>query len=194
MTGQGGIHLELPWPPRELSPNARIHYLAKSRVTKAYREQSYWLTRARNGEMFPCSVLGETPISLAFTFHPPDRRRRDLDTMLSSVKAGIDGIADALGLIIVPLGRNVYEAFCAIDPRICGQRIGQTDCGVLCIPNPRNKLSGWWTDDNIAMIRDEVERLVDSGDYVDGIEVDVVGDAMLADDDDGDDADDGEEA
>lgn len=98
MTGQGGIHLELPWPPRELSPNARIHYLAKSRVTKAYREQSYWLTRARNGEMFPCSVLGETPISLAFTFHPPDRRRRDLDTMLSSVKAGIDGIADALGV------------------------------------------------------------------------------------------------
>jgi hypothetical protein len=45
--------------------------------------------------------------------------------------ARIRGIADALGLIIVPLGRNVYEAFCAVDPRIRGQRIGQTDCGVL---------------------------------------------------------------
>lgn len=110
--------------------------------------------------------------------------------------ARIRGIADALGLIIVPLGRNVYEAFCAVDPRIRGQRIGQTDCGVLCIPNPHNKLSGWWTDDNIAMIQDEVERLVDSGDYVDGVEVDVVGDAIRdgVDDADGDDADDGEEA
>jgi hypothetical protein len=28
------------------------------------------------------------------------------------------------------------------------------------------------------MIREEVERLVDSDDYVDGVEVDVVGDAM----------------
>lgn len=79
----------------------------------------------------------------------------------------IRGIADALGLIIVPLGRNVYDAFCAVDPRICGQRIGETDCGVLSIPNPHNRLSGWWTDENVAMLRREVERLVDSGDYVD---------------------------
>src|SRR5690242_2636782 len=92
------MRLELPWPPRELSPNARVHYLAKSRVTKAYREQAYWLARKSSAEMFPCSVLAETPITLAFTFHPPDRRRRDLDTMLSSVKSGIDGVADAMGV------------------------------------------------------------------------------------------------
>lgn len=95
--------------------------------------------------------------------------------------AYIRGIADALGLIIVPLGRNVYEAFCAVDPRIRGQRIGETDCGVLCIPNPHNKLSGWWSAANVEMIRGEVERLVDSNDYVDGIDVDVVGDAMAGD-------------
>ncbi|MES2295229.1 MAG: endodeoxyribonuclease RusA [Pseudomonadota bacterium] len=91
------MKLTLPWPPKELSPNARIHFLAKSRVTKAYRETSYWLADAlwRSGRN-PCASEG--PITLAFTFHPPDRRRRDLDTMLSSVKAGIDGIADALGV------------------------------------------------------------------------------------------------
>lgn len=45
------------------------------------------------------------------------------------------------------------------------------------------------------MIRNEVERLIDSGDYVDGVEVDVVGDAMQDGDDDSDDGtDDGEEA
>jgi hypothetical protein len=42
------------------------------------------------------------------------------------------------------------------------------------------------------MIRDEVERLVDSDDYVDGVDVDVVGDAMAKGDSDGD--DDGGEA
>jgi hypothetical protein len=40
------------------------------------------------------------------------------------------------------------------------------------------------------MIREEVERLVDSDDYVDGVEADIVGDAMRDGYDDGD----GEEA
>lgn len=94
MSGMGGLSIELPWPPKELSPNARIHYLAKSRVTKAYREQAFWLTNSA----MKCDYDADGPIHLAFTFHPPDKRRRDLDTMLSSVKAGIDGIADALSV------------------------------------------------------------------------------------------------
>lgn len=95
------MRIELPWPPRELSPNARVHYFAKSRVTKRYREDAYWLADEANlnaivgADWYPS---GDGPITLAFTFHPPDKRRRDLDTMLSSVKAGIDGIADALGV------------------------------------------------------------------------------------------------
>ncbi len=88
--------LTLPWPPSDLSPNARDHYLRKSRVTKAYREQAYWLTSGTGLGDF--QLTDDGPITLAFTFHPPDRRKRDLDTMLSSVKAGIDGIADALGV------------------------------------------------------------------------------------------------
>jgi crossover junction endodeoxyribonuclease RusA len=32
------------------------------------------------------------------TFHPPDKRKRDLDNCLASFKAGLDGIADALGV------------------------------------------------------------------------------------------------
>jgi crossover junction endodeoxyribonuclease RusA len=31
-------------------------------------------------------------------FHPPDRRRWDLDNMLASVKSGLDGLADAIGV------------------------------------------------------------------------------------------------
>lgn len=90
--------VELPWPPRELSPNARVHFLAKARVTKAYREQAYWLAYDLVGGSHAPPVPTQGPITLSFAFLPPDRRRRDLDTMLSSVKAGIDGIADALGV------------------------------------------------------------------------------------------------
>lgn len=86
--------IELPWPPKELSPNARVHFRTKAAAAKAYREQSYWITKA--ADPAPFSATGG--IGLRFDFHPPDRRRRDLDNMLASIKAGVDGIADALGV------------------------------------------------------------------------------------------------
>lgn len=36
--------------------------------------------------------------SIAVTFRPPDKRRRDKDNMIASFKSGQDGIADALGV------------------------------------------------------------------------------------------------
>jgi len=81
--------ITLPWPPRELSPNARVHFRTKAAATKAYREQAYWLAKAS------LLAMPEGRINLRFDFHPPDKRRRDLDNMLASIKAGVDGIADA---------------------------------------------------------------------------------------------------
>lgn len=83
--------LILPWPAKELSPNARVHHHAKSKAVKAYREGAYWLTRARD-----LSVPDSEEVFLLIDFYPPDKRRRDLDNMLSAFKAGLDGIADAL--------------------------------------------------------------------------------------------------
>lgn len=40
----------------------------------------------------------EGAITLDIEFVEPDRRQRDIDNMLSSMKSGIDGIADALGV------------------------------------------------------------------------------------------------
>ena len=37
------ITIELPWPPRELSPNSRAHYMAKHRATKRARAHAYGL-------------------------------------------------------------------------------------------------------------------------------------------------------
>lgn len=80
----------LLWPPKELSPNARTHFHAKAKIAKVYREAAYW---SAHGRKFPADAL-----TLSITFYPPDKRKRDLDNMLSSIKAGLDGIADALGV------------------------------------------------------------------------------------------------
>lgn len=82
----------LPWPPRELSPNARVHWAKKAKAAKAYRQTAWALTKAE---------LGRDRIQaarLSLVFHPPSRRRMDIDNMLASVKAGIDGISDATGI------------------------------------------------------------------------------------------------
>ena len=84
--------ITLPWPPRELHPNARPHHMAKAAATKAYRTQAHWITKA--GEINP-PADGEIMLDVAF--HPPSNRG-DLDGMFAAIKAGLDGIADALAV------------------------------------------------------------------------------------------------
>ena len=87
------ITIRLPWPPKELSPNARVHWAKKAGVSQKYRQDARWLTLCEMaGNCYPDLTR------LRLTFCPPDKRRRDLDNMLASIKNGIDGIADALGV------------------------------------------------------------------------------------------------
>lgn len=82
----------LPWPPRELSPNARVHWSAKSKAAKAYRHACRIITFASGIKAPDGRVL------LVLEFVPPDRRERDDDNLVAAFKAGRDGIADALGI------------------------------------------------------------------------------------------------
>lgn len=84
--------IELPWPPRELNPNARVHWSKRSKAAKAYRRDCRVLTRA-SGVVAP-----EGRVLLVLEFVPPDLRRRDDDNLIAAFKAGRDGIADALGI------------------------------------------------------------------------------------------------
>ena len=86
------ITLEMPWPPRELSPNARVHYMVRSRKAKQYRAACHLITRAE------CLTVGEGTLSMSLVFVPPTRRGRDDDNLIASFKAGRDGIAQALGI------------------------------------------------------------------------------------------------
>lgn len=81
--------ITLPWPPKELSPNARVHRMVKARQAKLYKEACWALAREKNSRPPPGRV------HLKITFYPPTRQRRDLDNLLASIKAGIDGVAMA---------------------------------------------------------------------------------------------------
>lgn len=85
--------ISLPWPDKCLSPNARIHWAKKAKVTKASRTAAGWATIAAKTK-----VEGDGAIYLHVYFYPPDNRRRDGTNMLASMKAAFDGIADALGV------------------------------------------------------------------------------------------------
>jgi len=86
----------LPWPDQKLSPNnaAKIHWAPKGKAVKLARTASYVLTRAQ----FPQGKPKWSGARISITFCPPDRRKRDLQNAISSAKALVDGIADALGI------------------------------------------------------------------------------------------------
>lgn len=86
--------ITLNWPDRVLSPNARCHWSVKAKAAKAYRRDAGWLAKASGDKI----EVGRELVYVHVYFFPPDKRRRDLDGMLSSIKAGLDGIADALGV------------------------------------------------------------------------------------------------
>jgi crossover junction endodeoxyribonuclease RusA len=74
----------LPWPPKELLPNARRrnHWATTAVKTSAYKRDCLLLAK------------GSTPRKhLDITFMPPDKRKRDLDGMLSAAKPALDALA-----------------------------------------------------------------------------------------------------
>ena len=90
------ITIILPLPSSSLSPNARVHWAQKAVSAKAARMLAFSKTR------FTMTMTGARPMwkraRYTATFSFPDRRPRDLDNLMASLKAYLDGIADA-GLV-----------------------------------------------------------------------------------------------
>lgn len=92
------MKVTLPWPDPSLAPNRKngrhwgaVHAAKCKRLgdaciltLKAMRQAGY---------VPPAGTL-----ALVVTFHAPDKRRRDLDNLLSAMKADFDGISQALGI------------------------------------------------------------------------------------------------
>lgn len=90
------IELVLPWPSRDLHPNARVHWARKAKAAKAARQEADVLALAAGWQRLGLPATG--PLHIWIDGYPADRRRRDADGLLSSMKAALDGIADAIGV------------------------------------------------------------------------------------------------
>lgn len=92
------LTIELPWPDSKLAPNrVRGHWAKVSGIKAKAFEAAYMLTfQAVNQHKGPWHSLIGDAVPLAITFNPPDKRRRDLDGLLSSMKQSLDGVATAL--------------------------------------------------------------------------------------------------
>lgn len=90
------MRVELDFPPACLFPNRAkgTHWTVTHKAKTLYRDNSAWLTK---GQMKGW-LLTDQQIKLTITFVMPDKRLRDTDNCLAAAKAGLDGMADALGV------------------------------------------------------------------------------------------------
>ena len=86
-------------PPKALTPNARPHWAAKAKAVQAYRGEAKLVARGAIREAgldVPPGWGDEIMVRATFWFRV--NRRRDRDNAQASLKAALDGIAEALGV------------------------------------------------------------------------------------------------
>lgn len=85
--------IRLPIPDRKLHPNARTHYRDAAKVKREHRDNACSITMCMCPDKPNWNQVVVRPI-LIFK----DKRHRDIDGMISSLKSYIDGVCDG-GLI-----------------------------------------------------------------------------------------------
>ena len=83
--------IKLPFPPAALSPNQRLHWARVAKAKKMYRYQCWAEALAQKAR-----VPMEGKLGVELTFYKPSKRAMDHDNLLARMKAGLDGVADAL--------------------------------------------------------------------------------------------------
>jgi crossover junction endodeoxyribonuclease RusA len=87
------VNVTLSWPPKELSPNGRLHFMQLAKAKASYRAACQWECKAQG-----LKPVAADSLHLTLTFSPPTRRRFDLDNLLARMKAGLDGVSDVVGV------------------------------------------------------------------------------------------------
>lgn len=83
----------LSWPAPALSPNARFHWGKKASAVKAYRREGWYAALEAGVKV---QFEKSQKYTLFYDFYPPANYRYDDDNLIGRMKAGRDGIADAL--------------------------------------------------------------------------------------------------
>lgn len=108
------LEFTLPWPQSKLSPNARVHWSTLAKEKKAYRS-ACWLTALDQLHGWRPEVP-EGPLLVELEFVPPTRRTYDRDNLIARMKAGLDGLSDAL--------RIDDKRFSTLTARVNAEQIG----------------------------------------------------------------------
>ena len=83
--------IELPWPSRELFPNARLHWARKANAVKRHRAFAR-LETCKSGAF----AQAQGRVFWRLDWWAPDRRHRDEDNLIAACKSYLDGVAEAL--------------------------------------------------------------------------------------------------
>ena len=81
--------IRLSWPRRALWENEGASRMVKAAAKRMQRKEAWALT-------IDAKWPSDATAVLSFRFCPPDRRRRDTHNLPATMKAAIDGIADAM--------------------------------------------------------------------------------------------------
>ena len=76
-------------PDKRLSPNERLHHMELYKVKKEVKEDVGWLVLEQG---IPATPYKKAHITI--TWVAGDKRRRDIDNLLASMKAYIDGLVE----------------------------------------------------------------------------------------------------
>ncbi|MDQ3653674.1 MAG: hypothetical protein M3457_01165 [Chloroflexota bacterium] len=94
------VTLALPAaPPRELSPNARVHWRTRATAAKATRDAATLVTRSLLARSTRPAFLDDPVLVVDIEIMwGSGRKRHDTDNATGMMKSGLDGIADGLGV------------------------------------------------------------------------------------------------
>ncbi len=93
------MRYEFPWPPKELSPNARVHWAKLAKAKARYAIDCGWAAKAHIGQHSTIALTIDRrrfplkpPVRAEVTFIVPDNRRRDSDNHMAMLKPLWDGL------------------------------------------------------------------------------------------------------
>lgn len=86
----------LSWPKPELNPNSRAHWSKKAKFKKSQRHEALLLAQQAGWHKVEWPKGGRLHVWI--DGYAKDKRHRDHDNFLASLKGALDGIADAIGV------------------------------------------------------------------------------------------------
>lgn len=91
------LTIELPWPPRGLSPNARLKVFPKAQLFRETKMSTLAVAKKALGRR-TVKLAKDDRMNLTLICTPPVMRYRDEDNLIANCKATFDGLALALGI------------------------------------------------------------------------------------------------